>query len=201
MRRRMQQPRPMQGQQGLHVNACRRQQGLTELLPRCEGRGIGQRQAARGQDAPHQGKSVRMHPGRPKPDQHITCRNVCGQQPPAFGGPHGKPGQIIIIGGIHPRHFGGFAPHQGTARLPAAFRDAGDHGARLGQLQLSGGEIIQEEQRLGPLHHQVIDTHRHQINADRVMNARFNRNPQLGAHAIGGRHQHGISEARRFGVK
>jgi len=114
-----------------------------------------------------------MHARRPKADQHITRRNTGRQQAAAFGSTHGKPGQIIIIRGIHPGHFSRFAAHQGAARLPAALRNTRNHRPRLIQPKLTGREIIQEKQRLSALHHKVIDAHRHQINADRVVNARF----------------------------
>ena len=85
-----------------------------------------------------------MNPGTPKPNQHIPGRITGRQQPPAFGGPHGKPSQIIIIGGIHAGHLGGLTAHQGAARLAATFRNAADHGAGLVQLQLCGRELIPE---------------------------------------------------------
>ena len=68
-------------------------------------------------------------------------------------------------------------------------------------VQLAGGEIVQEEQRFGALHHQVVDAHRHQIDADRVVQPGLDGDLQLGADAVGGGHQHRIGEPRRLQVE
>ena len=84
---------------------------------------------------------------------------------------------------------------------PAAFRDTG-HDRRGGfRIELAAGEIVQEEQRFGALHDEVVDRHRHQIDADAVMQASFDRDLDLGADSIGGRDQHGILEAGRLEVE
>jgi cardiolipin synthase len=76
------------------------------------------------------------------------------------------------------------------------------HPARgVRHVQPAGGEIIQEEQRLGTLHHQIVHAHRHQIDADMVMQPGLDRQHQLGAHAVGGRHQHRVGEACRLQVE
>ena len=41
-------------------------------------------------------------------------------------------------------------------------------GADFG-VELAGGEVVEEEQRLGALHHQVVDAHGDQVDADRVV--------------------------------
>ena len=83
-----------------------------------------------------------MNARRPKPDQHIPRCDGARQKLATFGGTHGKPGQIVIIRGIHAGHFSGFAPHQGAAGLAAAFRNARNHRPRLIKLELPGCEII-----------------------------------------------------------
>ena len=51
----------------------------------------------------------------------------------------------------------------------------GDHGgANLG-LELAAGIVVQEEERLGALHHQVVHAHRHQVDADGVVAAGIDR--------------------------
>ncbi len=64
---------------------------------------------------------------------------------------HGEAGEIEIAAVIHPRHLGGLAPDQGAAGTAAALGDALDHLRGLFGVELAGGEIIQEEQRLGAL--------------------------------------------------
>ena len=67
--------------------------------------------------------------------------------------------------------------------------------------QLAGGEVVQEEQRLGALHHDVVDAHRHQVDADGVVDAGLDRDLQLGADAVGAGDQHRIDESRRLQVE
>ena len=66
----------------------------------------------------------------------------------------------------------------------------------LRHLQMPGGEIVQEEQRLGALHDQVVDAHRHQVDAHLVVQPGLDRNLQLGADAVGGRYQDRVGESR-----
>ena len=58
-----------------------------------------------------------------------------------------------------------------------------------------------EEQRLGALHHDVVDRHRHEVDADAVMQAGLDRDLDLGADAIGGGDQNRVLEARGLQVE
>ena len=85
---------------------------------------------------------------------------------------HGKSRQIEIALGVKARHFRRLAADQGAAGFLAGARDAFDHPRRGVHIQLAGGVIIQKEKRLGALHDNVVDAHRHQILADAVETAR-----------------------------
>ena len=61
-------------------------------------------------------------------------------------------------------------------------------------IELAGGEVVEEEQRLGALHHQVVDRHRDEIDADRVVHAGLDRDLDLGADAVVGGDQHRVLE-------
>jgi hypothetical protein len=63
--------------------------------------------------------------------------------------------------------------------------------------RLAGGVVIEEEQRLGALHHQVVHAHCDQVDADRVVDAELDRQPQLGADAVGTGHQYRLAVACR----
>jgi hypothetical protein len=65
----------------------------------------------------------------------------------------------------------------------------------------AAGIVVEEEQRLGALHHDVVDAHRHQVDADRVGDARFDRDLELGADAVGARDKDRILEARCLEVE
>ncbi len=110
-------------------------------------------------------------------------------------------GKVVIALGVHAGHFRGLAADQGAAGLFAAVGDAGDDGAGGGDVQLAGREVVEEEQGLGALHHQVVDAHGDQVDADAVMLAGFDRDLQLGADAVGGGDQQRIAIAGRLEVE
>ncbi len=102
---------------------------------------------------------------------------------------------------VHAGHFGGLAADQRAAGLPAAFGDAADDRRALVRIELAGGEIVEEEQRLGALHDDVVDAHGDEVDADRVVLARVDGDLQLGADAVIGGDQHRVGEARRLEVE
>ena len=120
---------------------------------------------------------------------------------PRSAAPTAKPAEIVIAVLVEAGHFGGLAADQGAAGFPAALGDAGhDRRGRL-RIELAAGEIVEEEQRFGALHHEVVDRHRHQVDADAAMQAGLDRDLDLGADAVGRRHQDRILEARRLEVE
>ena len=84
---------------------------------------------------------------------------------------------------------------QPASRQPCG--DALDHRrADLG-IELAAGEIVEEEQRLGALHHEIVDRHGDEVDADGVVAAGLDRDLELGADAVGGGDQHRIGKIRR----
>ena len=73
--------------------------------------------------------------------------------------------------------------------------------APISGFELAGGEIVEEEQRLGALHHQIVDAHGDEVDADRAVNAGLDGDLELGADAVGGRDQDRIGEAGRLQVE
>ena len=90
----------------------------------------------------------------------------------ALGGADRKAGEVVVARLIEPRHFGGLAADQRAAGQPAAFRDAGDHRRADLRIELGAGEIIEKEQGLGALDHEIVDRHGDQIDADGVVHGR-----------------------------
>ena len=109
--------------------------------------------------------------------------------------PDGKSGKIVVTALIDAGHFRGLAADQSTACLPARGGDARDHHRPDLRIELAAGKIVEEEQRLGPLHHQVVHRHRHEVDADRVVTRGLDCDLDLGADAIGRRDQNGIGVA------
>ena len=143
-----------------------------------------------------------MDAGRSKADHRIAGRDIgARQQRAAFGSTDREAGEVVIAVLVEAGHFGGFAADQRAAGFPAAFRHPGNDGGRGLRIEFAAGKIVQKEQRLGALHHEVIDRHRHQIDADAAMQAGLDRNLDLGADAIGRGDQHRIVKARRLQIE
>ncbi|MNT00431.1 hypothetical protein D3C72_1348640 [compost metagenome] len=104
-----------------------------------------------------------------------------------------KAGHVVVFAVVHARHFSGFTAHQSTARLLTAFGDTGDHAGRGVHVQFAGGKVIQEEQRLSALNHQIVHTHCNQIDADGVVSFQVHRQTQLGAYAVGTGNQYRLA--------
>ena len=135
VRRRLQQPRPMQRQQRLHVDPGRRHQRLAER----------HRPGRRAPARPRQARSP-PPPAAPARSRWNARRNWPGRAPcrpaptpfgssaPALRRAHREAGQVVVAVAVHARHLGGLAADQGAAGLAAALGDAGDHVARLSQV-------------------------------------------------------------------
>ena len=75
--------------------------------------------------------------------------------------------------------------------------DAADDGDGGVDVELAGGEVVEEEQRLGALHEHVVDAHRDQVDADRVVAVELLGELELGADAVGARDQHRLAVLAR----
>ena len=80
---------------------------------------------------------------------------------------------------VHARHFGGLSADQRAAGLAAANTNAGDNRRADLRFQPAAGKVVEEEKGLGALDHQIIDRHGHQVDADRVVTAGFDRDLSL----------------------
>ena len=80
---------------------------------------------------------------------------------------------------------------QPACRQPSAI--AGDHPLGDAVVELPGGEIVEEEERLGALDDQIVGAHRDQVDADAVVAAAVDRELELGADAVIGGDQQRIA--------
>ena len=67
--------------------------------------------------------------------------------------------------------------------------------------ELAGGEIVEEEQRLGALDDDVVDAHRDEIDADRVVDAGLDGDLHLGADAVIGGDEDRVLETGRLEIE
>ena len=127
-----------------------------------------------------------MHARRGEPDDDVARRDVGARQYVlASDGADGKAGKVIIVALIDARHFRGLAADERAAGLAARRRDAFHHRRPDRRIELAACEIIEEKQRLGALHHKVVDRHGDEIDADRVVAGGFDRDFDFGADAVG----------------
>ena len=135
-----------------------------------------------------------MHPGGRQANECVSGFDPHRIDRPAQGhDPHREARQVEIAIGVEVGHLG---------RLAAEKRAAGDLAAAGYALDDLGGtpgvvavhtEVIQEEQRLGTLNDQVVDVHRHAVDADGVVDAQLGRELDLGADAVGARHENRVA--------
>ena len=104
-------------------------------------------------------------------------------------------GEIVLAGGIHAGHLRGLAADQRAARLLAARGDALDDLGGGRDVELAARVVVEEEERLGALREDVVDAHRDEIDADRVVAVELERELQLGADAVGAGDQHRLAVA------
>ena len=111
-----------------------------------------------------------MHPRRGEPEDHVARRDlVAGKLLAALDRADAEAREVVVAVGVHARHLGGLAADQRAAGLQAPLRDRGDDAHRDIAVELAGREIVEEEQRLGALHDQVVGAHRDEVDADAVM--------------------------------
>ena len=155
------------------------------------GRGV---EAAAGPLQQHvagQGVAVAPQPGRGQPDQHVAgthpgrAQDLVRARPPRRRTRPGRTRRGFMTPGcsaISPPMR--LAP---TCRHPSATPDtssaiwAGSTAARR--------DVVEEEQRLGPLAHQVVHAHGHQVDPDGVEPAEGLGHQRLGPHPVGAGHQ------------
>ena len=177
-------------EQRLHVDARGRHQGVGERAAVEVG---GEVRLCALDDLAHEREAVRVDAARGETQHHVARGDRAAVDDLAlFDRAHRETGQVVFAVGVHARHFGRFTADQRAARQLAALCDAlHDRGRRI-DVQLAAGEVVEEEQRLGALHENVVHAHRDEILADRVVFVQMKRETQLGAHAVGARDEYGL---------
>jgi hypothetical protein len=132
-----------------------------------------------------------MRAGGGEAQHHVACRGPRAvDDAVAFHHTDAEAGEVVVVTVVHAGHLRGLAADQRCAGELAAFGDAAHHGLGHVDAQLAGGVVIEEEQRLGARHGDVVGTHGDQVDADLVVPAGVDGQAQLGAHAIGAGNEH-----------
>ena len=115
-------------------------------------------QSGVGDNAAHQRKAVGVHAGGGEADHHVARRDIVARQrAAALDGADGKAGEIVVA---VPDRCPAFPPsRRRSARSPLAGSrgDALDDRRADLRVELAAGEVVEEEQRLGALDHEIVD--------------------------------------------
>ena len=114
-----------------------------------------------------------------------TCSPV--MQLVALGDADGEADEVELAGLHGAGVLGHLAADERAAGLPAALGHAVDELLDVVGVELADGDVVEEEERLGALAHEVVDAHGDEVDADRVEAAGGLGDERLGADAVGGR--------------
>ena len=137
---------------------------------------------------------------------HIAClRSPSTRQQivPRSTAPTAKPARSKSPS-VHARHLRRLAADQRAAGHRGSHSATpGDHGtaASIDVSSFASGEIVEEEQRLGTLNDEIVDAHRDEVDADRVVPAGVDGDLELGANTVVGSDQDRVLEAGRLEVE
>ena len=146
-----------------------------------------------------QGVAVGSQPRRRQPDHDVAGAHPLGSQLGAgLHHPDGEAGQIEVPGHHDAGVLRRLAPDQRAARLAAPLVHAGDDRGDVVGVDLARGDVVEQEERLGPHADQVVDAHGDEVDAHRVVAAGVAGHDQLGAHPVGRGHQHRVRVTSRI---
>ena len=114
------------------------------------------------------------------------------KQPRLFHDSHTEPGQVIVFILIDVRHDGCFTADQSCVALDTSSTDALDNLLQQSRIVLSHGHIVEKKEWLGAAANGIVDAHRHQVDADRVMSPCELGHFDFRSHPIRTRNQDGI---------
>ena len=89
-------------------------------------------------------------------------------------------------------HFCGFATDKGAAGLFASVGNSSDEIVEGFLVDFVDGDVVEEEEGLGPLDDEVVDIHRDEVDPDGVVLAHLDREVDLGSNAVGTRDEDGV---------
>ena len=106
---------------------------------------------------------------------------------------HDEPREVVVRRRVQPRHLCRLTSHERASVLQAARGDAGHDGLDGRRHQRPERHVVEEEERHGTLHEDVVDAVVHEVVPDRVVPLRLDRHLDLGTHAIGTGHEQGAA--------
>src|ERR1043165_1432110 len=126
-----------------------------------------------------------MQPGGCKPEHDVAGSDAMRSCRSAFHRADRKAREIVVACLVQAGHLGGLSADQRAARCAATCGDS-FHDLRTDlRRKFSSRKVVEEEQRLGALHDQIVHRHGNEVDADRLVPPGLDRDQHLGADAVG----------------
>ena len=102
---------------------------------------------------------------------------------------NGEAGHVEVIGRHHATVFGGLTPEERGSRPATTFSDARHQFLEASGIEFSDGDVVEEKKRLGTDAGEVVNQHRHEVNAHRVVATDQSSDFEFRADAVGRRYE------------
>ena len=144
--------------------------------------------------------AVGVQAGGGEADEDVAGMDFgAGDQLGALDDADDEAGEVVFAVGVEAGHLRGLAADEGAAVGAAGVGEAGDDFLGDFAVEASGGEVVEEEERRGALHGDVVDAVVDQVGADGVVDAELEGDLELGADAVGGGDEDGLFDICRRG--
>ena len=121
-----------------------------------------------------------------EPDGDIACFHVTAiDQPLPLHNAHAETCEVVVALLVHVGKDGCLTANQGAVALHAAVGDAPHDALEQRRIVAAHRHVVEEKQRLGTGAQRIVDTHRHQVDADSVVNACHRGDFEFGADPVG----------------
>ena len=115
--------------------------------------------------APHEREAVRVDAGRGEAEHDVARFDAEPSSGSSVDDPDARRGEIELALAVDAGHLGGLAADERDAGLAANLRGALDQLRDLLQVDMPGGDIVEEDQRLGAARDHVVDAVRRHVGA------------------------------------
>ena len=150
------------------------------------------------QQQPNQAEAVGVHAARVQAEEDIAdAHSLRTPQFVALGEPDSEARKIEVALGELPGMLGGLTAEQDALGSQAAFVNPGDDTSNHLRLDPTDNEVIEEEHRDRAACGDVVDTHRHEVDTDRLHTTHAPCQLDLCTDPVRARHKHGVFEARK----
>ena len=140
-------------------------------------------------------------PAEGSPSSTSPSRTPRGERLLPLDHPDDEAGEVVVVLGVGPRHLRGLAADQRAGELGAGPREAGDDLLDLAGVHPAERDVVEEEQRHGPLDQDVVDAVGDEVVADGVVDAGEDRHLDLRADAVRRGHEHRLAVPREVGAE